>query len=541
MGKGLYLSSSRVIALGRLLLGTLFLLAMWLDPVQPSARLAVYSLLAGYVAFASVILLATWDNWWLDAKLAGAAHAADIIIFTALVLSTEGYASPFFTFFIFLLLSAAIRWSWLATALTAMLVTLLYFSAGVAVLQSGTDLDLQRFLVRASHLVILSLILIWFGATQWHSRHRTRQQDLLAAPAGDEPTHAAALVAAMRAVKAGRGVFAWREKDGADAMLVESHGGATLEHELSARALGALPARPFLFEADRDRALQRDERRNLIGLPASELIDRGIVERLRLSKGLGIAIRSAQGEGLLILEDVPGLSSDHLDVGEGIAAEVTGYIQRDALLRAAEENAEARARLSLARDLHDSVVQFLAGAAFRLEAMKRSRSAGRDVAGELDELKQLMLHEQRELRVFITAMRSGTDVPFTALSADVKALAERLSRQWGTACTVSSRKGQGDIPTRVYLDVHQIVREAVANAVRHASAKSVRIALAGSDGQLTLEIVNDGTALPVRGGRLEVPQSLDERVAQAGGTMDVARGMDVTKLSIALPIKAHRR
>jgi signal transduction histidine kinase len=33
-----------------------------------------------------------------------------------------------------------------------------------------------------------------------------------------------------------------------------------------------------------------------------------------------------------------------------------------------------------------------------------------------------------------------------------------------------------------------------------------------------------------------MPQSLRERVEEAGGTIDLSRGMGVTKLSIALPI-----
>ena len=83
-----------------------------------------------YLFFAAAILVATWNSWWADARLAGAAHALDIAMFTLMVLLTHGYTSPFFTFFMFLLLSAAIRWGWKATALTAVLVTLLYLIAG---------------------------------------------------------------------------------------------------------------------------------------------------------------------------------------------------------------------------------------------------------------------------------------------------------------------------------------------------------------------------------------------------------------------------
>ena len=38
-----------------------------------------------------------------------------------------------------------------------------------------------------------------------------------------------------------------------------------------------------------------------------------------------------------------------------------------------------------------------------------------------------------------------------------------------------------------------------------------------------------------------MPQSLQERVAEAGGALDLSRGMGVTKLSISLPLAGRRR
>ena len=109
----------------------------------------------------------------------------DIALFTLLVLLTEGYTSPFFTFFMFLLLSAAIRWGWHATALTAMLLTLLYLIVGLLVVKSGTPFEPQRFVVRTGHLVILSLILIWFGDQPVALALLAARRELLARPSLD--------------------------------------------------------------------------------------------------------------------------------------------------------------------------------------------------------------------------------------------------------------------------------------------------------------------------------------------------------------------
>jgi len=115
--------SGRLISLGRLVLATVFLLAIWLDPSQPTrAPGTTYSLLGAYMILAAGHFAATWNNSWLDWRLAMPSHVLDIAMFALLVFLTDGYTSPFFTHFIFIILSATIRWGWLETALTALTV-----------------------------------------------------------------------------------------------------------------------------------------------------------------------------------------------------------------------------------------------------------------------------------------------------------------------------------------------------------------------------------------------------------------------------------
>ncbi len=543
VGKGFQLPSGRVIALGRLLLATLFVLALWIDASQPTrGPVATYAILAAYVVFAAAVLLATWNDWWLDAKLAGPAHAVDIILFTLLVLLTEGYTSPFFTFFMFLLLSSAIHWGWHATALTAMLLTLLYLIAGLLVVKSGVQFEPQRFVVRTGHLIILSLIFIWFGANQWRARFHLRDEELLARPSLDESPLETSLRAAMSGVRASAGIFVWRDQDHGDLSGIVIRDGELAEIVVPGIAMTqALVTTPFLYDFARNRALRKDADRNLIDFAVRDLIAPNSAPSLALGEGLAIPVHSDGGEGEMFLEGVPSLSTDHIDLGEQIAGDIAVHLQRHAMLAAAEDSAEARSRLTLARDLHDSVVQFLAGAAFRLEAIKRSKTSGLEFEPELDELNQLMLQEQRELRSIITALRSGPLVAFNDLVKDLAALAGRLARQWDIACEVKARPEELTIPIRLYLDAQQLVREAVANAVRHAEAKSVTIGLIATANELKLEIVNDVTSIPSRRERLDMPQSLTERVDQAGGALEMARGMGVTKVSITLPIGGRRR
>lgn len=542
MGARIKHSSGRVISLGRLLLAALFLLAIWIDDSQPArAPATTYRLLVIYLLFAATMVFITWRNWWLDARMAGPAHAIDVALFAVLVLATHGYTSPYFAFFMFILLAAAIRWGWRITALTAALLTLLYLAAGWIGIYSGLDFDQNRFLVRTGHLVTLSLILIWFGVHQRWTRFAIAEDQLGSRPSLDESPIETALRAAMASVSARCGTFFWKEAEGKPITGLALRDGHLEIANIQPHELGAVPPSPFLFDLNRNRGLARAPKGGLEVLRPKDQIPPSIQQDWVAGEGLAVPVRANGGEGILYLTDLPDLLSDHVDAGTVIADAITVHLQRHSLLLAVEESAESRARLGLARDLHDSLVQFLASAAFRIEAMRRNSAAGRPVELELDELKQLMLEEQLELRGFITALRSGPEVSFGELAQDLKELAERLSLQWGINCTLEVRKAELMIPTRLRLESRQLIREAVANAVRHAGASNVTANLGVAKDALEIEVINDGGDFPARGERPELPASLRERVEQAGGTLDLSRGMGVTRLSLALPLSEDRR
>jgi signal transduction histidine kinase len=518
------------------MLATLFVFALWLDfdPLFDRGSTVAF-LLAGYVLFALALVAATWNDWWLDARLAGPAHAVDIIVFTALIAFTDGYDSPYFTFFTFLLLAAAIRWGWRATTLTAILLMALFLTAGMVVSGPGGRSTVHDFVDRTGHLVILSFVLIWFGINRWRAGMHPHETTAFTEAVLDESPVATGLRAGMHAAGAETGVLVWREHGENHADVYIARAGDVTLAQMSGKAVGAITT-PFLYDLQNDRALTRDELRNLRGMSARALIQEKAAKEFRLGEGLAVPIKAGSGEGELFLEDLTNLSVDHIDIGESIASDIVGLVERHALMIAVEESAEARSRLTLARDLHDSVVQFLAGTAFRLEALKRDLSAGRDVQPDLNHLKQLMLQEQGELRSFIAALRSAPQIDLDDLAQDLRALASRLAQQWDVFCDFSAETTEMMVPTRLQLDTQHLVREAVANAVRHAGAKSVTIKLRAEAQKLKLDFINDGSRYPNSPLTGELPRSLSERVKLAGGALELSRGMGVTRISVSLPI-----
>ena len=535
--RGFHLPAGRVISLGRLMLGTLFLLSMLFDQGSPEAPRAVGITVALYVVLAALIVLLTWNDWWRDVQLAGSAHALDILLFTVLVGFTEGNTSAFYPFCMFILLSAAIRWGWRATALSAVLLTLMFVLAGALGARGPDQLHLQPFLLRTGNLVILSLILIWFGINQWRRLPDIEDDETLETI--EAHPLAAALRTAMAAMNARSGLVVWEEatNNGPAMALTISDRGEAERCERAPR--GEENGEAFLYDIHRGRALTRDENDNLHGHESADLMPADALA-LGLSEGLSFPVRSGSGHGRLYLDRIPRLASDHLLEGKRLGGRIAARMQRHDLFRAAEESAEARSRLALARDLHDSVVQFLAGAAFRLEAMKRTAGSDRDLEPELNELKQLMLQEQGELREFIAALRSGSRIAATELASDLASLAERVARQWDIKCDFSAETEDAMLPTRLQIDATHLLREAVANAVRHAGAKTVTIKLRAGKQALELDFINDGTRYPKSPLDGDMPRSIKERVELAGGTLDLSRGMGVTRISLSLPVGRSR-
>lgn len=531
--------SGRVIALARTVLATVFLFAIWVDPTQPTqAATATYAGLLIYLASAVALTVITWNNWWWDAKLAAFAQVVDIAVFTMLVFATDGYTSPFFVFFAFMVLSAAIRWGWRETAVTAAAVSLLYFTAGFMVGNVGPDFDLQRFIIRSGNLVILSALLIWFGVNHGFSGFKLPKGALLGETSPDESPLQSVVEGAARLTRASTALLLWHGGGSHQWLAVILQPAGYAASPVAVVPSRPIQRRPFLFDLGKDRAVARGHNRRIELLAAANLVDSSLARQSGIEEGLAVPVSTDGGEGMLLLGGIHGLCVDHIEFGEALSDGLSRHIQSHALLSAVEDGAIAKARLSLARDLHDSIVQFLAGATFRIEAISRAVRSGEPQDRELKDLKQLMLQEQQELRSAIGALRTER-ISLSDLAADVKALCDRMARQWDIDCRFSSEVPELKVPMRLHLDTHQLVREAVANAVRHAKARSVRVQLTVDDNDLRLDISNDGKASE----RLKEgsPWSLRERVDEANGTLMLASRKVGTSVSITLPLKTEQQ
>ena len=528
--------SGRVIAGGRLLLACLFLVAVWAENNPPAqAHGTAYALLIAYAAWSLGVTLLVWNNWWNDARLAATAHVIDVAVFMIMLYTTEGYASPYYTFFIFILLAAAIRWSWRETAITAAAIIAVYFAAGL-LLGDSPPFQSERFILRTGQLFVISAILVWFGANHWVAWPRFRL-------AGHDPgapngfAFDAALRAGMAAAGAGRGLLVWREAG--DPSIRVAHLPKEPAGTLRVAALPELPG-ALLFDIRKDRVLMRADASRWRFLRASAALPASFTELAGNGCGLAVPFAGRTVEGLVIFQDVRILSTDLLDSAPQLSRDMAARLQEIALFASAEERSMARARVAVARDLHDSVVQFLAGLAFQLEALNRSPKVVGAVSKTLTELKEAVMTEQRHLRAFIRGLKTGGPVSLRTLSRDCDSLCDLLARQWNIGCGFAGMSGPGSVPMSTQLDVHHLVREAVANAARHGRAEQVRVTLSREQGGIRLTVEDDGSGFAAgadSGGDFAAPESLRGRVKEAGGDIAVTSAPGDTRIVISLPVE----
>lgn len=166
--------------------------------------------------------------------------------------------------------------------------------------------------------------------------------------------------------------------------------------------------------------------------------------------------------------------------------------EREALLQRALEASDVERR-KIASDLHDSVVQDLAGVAFALSAATRRKSDpdadGRVIAESADSVRG-SIRALRSLLVDIYPPNFG-EVSLESALADVLTRAQDQGLE-----TRLDTGGLGDpLPDHVARLVYRVAQEGVRNVLDHAAASSVSITVGNQGADAFVEVTDDGGGL----------------------------------------------
>ena len=179
-----------------------------------------------------------------------------------------------------------------------------------------------------------------------------------------------------------------------------------------------------------------------------------------------------------------------------IAAAAVGTAQTLSAERQRERTAAAEAeRRRWARELHDETLQGIAAVRVMLASSRRAdeaelratvAQATDDLQGEVDRLRDI-IHDVRP-----------SSLDDLGLMAAMEALVARHAHDGGPALQldVDLDHEAGRAPDRLHPDVetaiYRIAQEALANALKHAEAQTVEIAVAEIEGEVGVRVRDDG-------------------------------------------------
>jgi signal transduction histidine kinase len=265
-----------------------------------------------------------------------------------------------------------------------------------------------------------------------------------------------------------------------------------------------------------------------------------LVPMIYRGEAMGVLAAFDRGEdGLMFGEDDEQLLRTFA-ASAATAVALAQSVQEDRL-RSSQAAADAERR-RWARELHDETLQGLGGlrlllaSALRVDDLQRTQGAIREAVEHIE-------REIGNLRAIITELRPAA-LDELGLRTAIEALLDRHREQSGWDIEselalprpVKEERLEEDLETTVY----RLVQEALTNVAKHARASRVRIAVGETDGELLIEVQDDGDGFDAETVRQGFGLAgMQERVSLAGGTLDVRSDERGTMLRARLP--ARRR
>ena len=167
-----------------------------------------------------------------------------------------------------------------------------------------------------------------------------------------------------------------------------------------------------------------------------------------------------------------------------------GQRERMELLQRAVDASE-RERRRIAADLHDGVVQHLAGVSYSLSAT--ASTAPPELAPTLNEAAAETRQGLRELRSLLVEIYPA-ELQREGLEA---ALEDLLAPYAAKGIETHLEVDDGDLPADVERLFFRAAQEALRNVLKHAGAGRVDVEVARRDGTATLSIADDGSGFSV--------------------------------------------
>lgn len=155
-------------------------------------------------------------------------------------------------------------------------------------------------------------------------------------------------------------------------------------------------------------------------------------------------------------------------------------------------------RERMARDLHDTLSQGLAGIIMQLEAVNahlnnNNTKRAQEIVKKSMEYARGTLADSR-LVIDDLRFKTKTDIDFSNAIKNEIAEFKAVSN----ASIISDIKIESDMPLKILKHISYIVREALNNIAKHAKAKNVVVKIIENHSQLNINIIDDGIGFDVK-------------------------------------------
>jgi signal transduction histidine kinase len=194
-----------------------------------------------------------------------------------------------------------------------------------------------------------------------------------------------------------------------------------------------------------------------------------------------------------------------------------------AAVHQAVEDAVARERSRMARELHDSVATDLAGAISLFKAYVEGHpgSAKRGPAdGSLLNVLEILERMLKQVRETLADLRPRPIGP-EGLVGDIRHQAEEFARLYSIRVEISTNGTEDMLTPQQREVVYQVVREALTNVRRHSGSSICRVRMAFAARPFMIEIADEGQGLGTgRSGGYGLV-GMRERSAGIGGRLEV--------------------
>jgi signal transduction histidine kinase len=198
------------------------------------------------------------------------------------------------------------------------------------------------------------------------------------------------------------------------------------------------------------------------------------------------------------------------------------------LVRAQEDE-----RRALSRELHDEVGQSFSAVLMEAENLLDLEPAA-EVRPHLEALRSLAENGMNEIRNMALLLRPSMLDDFGLVPA-LNWQARETAKRTGMHVQVDSEV-EDELPEEHKTCIYRIVQEALNNCSRHARATTVQVSVRGQDGQIVLNVQDDGSGFDPQRVRGLGLLGMEERVRHLGGKFEIdSRPGRGTLLHIALP------